>query len=91
LGGEEKKPALGTREFRGSYQKGRLIELADHTMWRIPPGHEVFTLRWNRPSRVTVVPGAFAGYPYDLINHESGEKVPAKQTDLALWDGPDDA
>ena len=83
-------PVLGTRKLRGCFQHGRLIELVDRSTWTVPPGHEVFTRLWHRPSRITVVPGAYTGYPYDLINHDSGDKVPARQTEVQLWDSRDD-
>ena len=79
-------PALGVRNLRACYQHGKLVELGDRTTWTISPGHEVLTQRWHRPCRITVVPGAYSGYPYDLINHESGDKVPARRTEVQLWD-----
>ena len=78
----------GVREFRACYQRGLLVELADHSIWRISPGHEIFTSRWAKPTRITVVPGANTGYPYDLINHDSGDKVPAREANLQLWSEP---
>ncbi len=79
---------LGIREFRACYQRGLLVELADHSVWRISPGHEIFTRRWAKPTRITVVPGADSGYPYELINNDSGDKVPAREANLQLWTEP---
>ena len=82
----ESDPVLGIRKLKACYQQGKLIELGDRSTWRVPPGHEVLTRLWRTRTRITVVPGGFSGYPYDLINHMSGDKVPARRTEVQLWD-----
>ena len=76
---------VGIKKFKARYQHGRLVELDDSSMWKIPPGHEVFVEEWTGESDITVVPGDYTGYPYDLINVRSGHKVPARCTEQNLW------
>jgi hypothetical protein len=64
------------------YAQGSLLELEDRSRWEILPGHEVFTSHWVPRARITVVPGNVPGYPYDLINTESGDRVPARYRGL---------
>jgi hypothetical protein len=60
------------------YDRGSLLELEDQSRWEVLPGHEIFTAHWVPRARVTVVPGNVPGYPYDLINTESGDRVPVR-------------
>jgi hypothetical protein len=72
------RPRVGRGRLRAKRESGTLIELEDRSQWAIPPGHEIYTQHWSDAAEVTVVPGDFAGYPYDLINMTSGDRVPAR-------------
>ena len=75
---EKGRAHLGRRRLRARREKGSLVELADSSRWEISPGHEIYTDHWVVDAEVTVVPGEIDDYPFDLINLESGERVPAK-------------
>jgi hypothetical protein len=75
---EKTLPVPGVRRLKSRLQHGALIELHDNSRWEISPGHEVFTDHWTTDSAITVVPGGYPSYPYDLINATSGERVPAR-------------
>ena len=78
---QEPSPAythVGRCRVRAKRDRGSRIELDDRSHWEVPAGHEIFTRHWVTEAEVTVVPGDFSGYPYDLINLESGERVPAR-------------
>jgi hypothetical protein len=74
---------LGKRRLRARREQGSLVELADSSHWEVSPGHEIFTGHWTVDAEVTVVPGEMPDYPYDLINLETGERVPAKYIGFA--------
>ena len=74
---------LGKRRMRARREKGSLVELADSSHWEVSPGHQIYTDHWALDAEVTVVPGEAHGYPYDLINLDSGERVPAKYLGFA--------
>jgi hypothetical protein len=69
---------FGKRRLRARRGKGSHVELADSSSWEISPGHEIYTDHWVLDCEVTVVPGDVQGYPYDLINLQTGERVAAK-------------
>jgi hypothetical protein len=71
-------PGVGILRFSAVYDSGSLIELEDHSRWEVLPGNEVFTTHWVPRCAITVVPGSLSDYPYDLINPESGDRVPAR-------------
>ena len=71
----------GRRKVVARYDRGSLVELEDHSLWQVPPGQEELTRGWPAATEVLVVPGTFRDYPYDLINDERGERVPARATD----------
>jgi hypothetical protein len=75
---EKARSHLGKGRLRSKREKGSLVELADSSHWEVSPGHEIFTDHWIADTEVTVVPGDQSGYPFDLINLRSGERVPAK-------------
>jgi len=75
---EPTHPRVGRGRLRAKRESGALIELEDSSHWAISPGHEIYTQHWGDTAEVTVVPGDFAGYPYDLINVDSGDRVPAR-------------
>jgi hypothetical protein len=80
---ERALPRSGVRRFKKRRKKGKLVELQDNTEWEVSPGHEIFTEHWTAESDITVVPGGFPEYPFDLINAESGDRVPARYRGLA--------
>ena len=67
----------GVRRFKGRRKRGQYVEFQDSTQWEISPGHEIFTEHWAPGSDITVVPGGFPDYPFDLINADSGTCSPA--------------
>jgi hypothetical protein len=80
---ERGRAHLGKRRLRARREKGALVELADSSNWAISPGHEIYTDHWVVDAEVTVVPGEIDEYPFDLINLQSGERVPAKYIGFA--------
>jgi hypothetical protein len=85
-------PSVGILRFTARYEGGSLIELEDHSRWEISPGHEIYTLHWVPQARITVVPGEIPDYPYDLINAESGDRVPARHKGIpSRWTLRDDS
>jgi hypothetical protein len=76
--GEVRQPPLGMRRFRAEHRSGGIVEMSDGTQWEVHPDHEIYTLYWATDAVITVVPGSFPAFPYDLINGETGERVPAK-------------
>jgi len=80
---ERGRAHLGKRRLRAHREKGKLVELADSSNWAISPGHEIYTDHWVIDAEVTVVPGEIDEYPFDLINLQSGERVPAKYIGFA--------
>lgn len=80
---EHARTHLGKGRFRARREKGSLVELADSSHWEVLPGHEIYTEHWAEDTEVTVVPGEVQGYPFDLINLKSGERVPAKYIGFA--------
>ena len=80
---ERGRSHLGRRRMRARREKGSLLELADSSHWAVSPGHEIYTEHWALDTEVTVVPGEVREYPFDLINLESGERVPAKYLGFA--------
>lgn len=76
---ERTYPRVGRGRLRARLEgQDNLLELEDSSHWEVSPGHEVFTKHWFPDTEITVVPGDLSGYPYDLINLESGERVAAK-------------
>ena len=75
---DEALPGVGVRRFKAVHRKGSLIELEDESRWEVLPGQEMFTNHWVPDTEITVVPGGYRGYPYDLINAKSGDRVPAR-------------
>jgi hypothetical protein len=71
-------PRVGRRRLRSPRDKGALVELEDSSHWQVSPGHEIFTEHWSPQTEITIVPGDYAEFPYDLINLKNGERVPAK-------------
>lgn len=69
---------VGAGRMRARREHGKLIELEDSSSWQISPDHEIYTEHWTPESEITVVPGSYTGYPYDLINLNNGDRVPAK-------------
>ena len=81
---ENSLPRTGAQRFKSRHKKGKVIELQDSSQWEILPGHEVFTDHWTSETDITVVPGGYPDYPYDLINAKSGDRVPARYRGIAL-------
>jgi hypothetical protein len=77
----ESHPSIGILRVASLHESGSLIELEDESRWEVSPGNELFTTHWSPRSRITVVPGGVASYPYDLINPESGDRVAARPID----------
>jgi hypothetical protein len=75
---QHRHPRIGRGRLRATHESGSLVELQDSSRWLVPTGHEIYTRTWTDESEVTVVPGDFAGYPYDLIHASSGDRVPAR-------------
>lgn len=75
---ENALPQVGVRRLKSRRKMGKAIELADDSRWEVPPGHEILTAHWTPETDITVVPGGYPEYPYDLINSESGDRVPAR-------------
>lgn len=71
-------PPTGVRRLKSRLRRGKLIELQDDSRWEVSPGYEIFTDHWQADTDITVVPGGVPDYPYDLINPDSGERVPAR-------------
>jgi hypothetical protein len=73
-------PHLGARRLKSRHRRGKVVELQDNSRWEVCPGHEVLTDDWKPEVDITVVPGsgAYPAHPYDLINTETGDRVPAQ-------------
>ena len=71
---------VGVRRFRSRHKRGKIVELQDNSRWEICPGYEIMTDHWRPEADITVVPGpgGYPDYPYDLINSETGERVPGQ-------------
>ncbi len=69
---------VGPHRLKTRHQRGSILEFQDRSRWEISPGHEIFTNHWAPESDITIVPGGFPEYPYDLINPKSGDRVPAR-------------
>jgi hypothetical protein len=80
---EKSLPVPGVRRFKHRLKHGSVIELQDNSRWEIVPGHEVFTDHWTTEADITVVPGGYPDYPFDLINSLSGDRVPARYRGVA--------
>jgi hypothetical protein len=72
------RPTFGLRRFRAEHGRGGVVEMSDGSHWQVHPDHEIYTTHWNRDAAITVVPGSYPDFPYDLINAETGERVPAR-------------
>jgi hypothetical protein len=81
---EKSLPRTGVHRFRSRHKKGKVIELQDNSLWEISPGHEMFADHWNQETDITVVPGGYPSYPYDLIDPKQGDRVPARFRGIAL-------
>jgi len=79
---EKARSHMGRGRVRARRERGSVVELADSSQWAVSPGHEIFTEHWIADTEITVVPGGESGYPFDLINIKSGERVPAKYVDF---------
>lgn len=69
---------LGRKTLSGKLEGGRVLEMSDRSRWQVQPDHEMYTEHWSDRSVLTVVPGGYGEYPYDLIHRERGDRVPAR-------------
>ena len=75
---EKGLPRTGVRRLKTRRKQGKLVELQDGTQWEVSPGHEILTEHWTPECNITVVPGGLPEYPFDLINSESGDRIPVR-------------
>ncbi len=60
---------------------GKMIKLEDGSLWEISAMSRIDTMLWLPTESITVTEGDTPGYPYMLVNTDSGESAAAKLLD----------
>ncbi len=56
-------------------QNGKILKLSDGTYWEVAPTDQNISSAWLFPFPVEIVPSKLPGFPYKLINKNTGSSI----------------